>query len=493
MDRRHEGAVGTGGRIQAGADHGFVRGVGLLPATAINMTQMVGIGPFVTIPLMVAAFGGPQALLGWVVGAVLALADGLVWAELGAALPGAGGTYIYLREAFQRKTGKLLPFLFVWSAMLSIPLIMSSGIIGVVQYLSYLPPLAGLAPVNGSPSLAAHVVSILLTVAVVAALWRRIDSIANITKVLWAVMLASVLLLIIASFSKFNAGQAFNFGTFSFGGKFLLGLGGGLLIGVYDYLGYNTASYIAEEVQDPGRVLPRAILLSILAITTIYLVMNIGVLGVLPADQVAKSSSVASSVLEVTWGKAAAYVVTVLIVITGIASVFCGLLGGSRVPFNAALDKVFFRRFGRLHEQLRFPVLGLIWMGAICAVGTLFTLAQVISAALAVLVIIQAVAQVIALITLRITEPNLPRPYRMWLYPVPAVVALVLWVYVWLASGLPGNVLGNTAWVPIFGSLAWVGVGVVAFLIWARLEGIWPFGPNDIQEYAPPASAGSTG
>ena len=100
-------------------DGGFERSIGLRSAVAINMTQMCGIGPFVTIPLMIAAFGGPQAIFGWIVGALLALADGLVWAELGGAMPGAGGTYLYLREAFSHRTGRLMPFLFVWTAMFS--------------------------------------------------------------------------------------------------------------------------------------------------------------------------------------------------------------------------------------------------------------------------------------------------------------------------------------------------------------------------------------
>ena len=94
------------------------RQIGPLQATAINMTQMCGIGPFVTIPAMVATIGGPEAMFGWIIGAIVALADGLIWAELGAAMPGAGGTYIYLREAFQYRTGRLMPFLFVWSAVL---------------------------------------------------------------------------------------------------------------------------------------------------------------------------------------------------------------------------------------------------------------------------------------------------------------------------------------------------------------------------------------
>src|SRR5580704_11067437 len=121
---------------QNGETH-FNRSVGLFSALAVNMNAICGIGPFVTIPLMVSTMGGPQAILGWIVGALLAITDGLVWAELGAAMPGAGGTYIYLREAFQYRTGKLMPFLFVWTAVISIPLIMSTGIIGLVQYLGF--------------------------------------------------------------------------------------------------------------------------------------------------------------------------------------------------------------------------------------------------------------------------------------------------------------------------------------------------------------------
>src|SRR6266568_2338073 len=149
------------------------RKIGLLQATAINMSQMVGIGPFVTIPLMVAAFGGPQAIIGWIAGAVLALADGLVWAELGAAQPGAGGTYIYLREAFQYRTGRLMPFLFVWTAMLFIPLIMSTGVQGLVQYLGYLWP----SMTTGQGDL----VGVAVVALALVLLWRRVESIGRLS------------------------------------------------------------------------------------------------------------------------------------------------------------------------------------------------------------------------------------------------------------------------------------------------------------------------
>ncbi|HEY7199219.1 MAG TPA: APC family permease [Candidatus Dormibacteraeota bacterium] len=471
-----ESRQSTGAVSDQPPSHGFVRSVGLLQGVAINMTQMVGIGPFVTIPLMVAAFGGPQAIMGWILGAILAICDGLVWAELGAAMPGAGGTYLYLREAFQYRTGRLMPFLFVWSALLFIPLIMSTGIVGIVLYMGYLWP--------GMADWQAKVISVALCVVVVALLYRRIESIGKIATVLWAIMLLSVALVTIAAFSRFNPSLAFAFPADAFtpNAKFFLGLGGGLVIGIYDYLGYNTTAYMGDEVKNPGRVLPMSIVISVIAIMTIYLLMNIGVLGVFPADQVAKSSSIASLVLEHTWGKTVAQAVTVLIIVTGFASVFCGLLGGSRVPYNAAHDRVFLKWFGNLHPRLRFPHVSLIVMGAIMALAStqsgLTGLAILISTLTAVFVIVQSVGQIVALVTLRRRQPNLPRPYRMWLYPLPALVALVLWVGTYFASGSQAN----PQWLPIELSLLWIAIGVVAYLIYARVERTWPFGPTEVHE-----------
>ena len=221
------------------------RRIGPVQATAINMTQMCGIGPFVTIPAMVATIGGPEAMFGWIIGAIVALADGLIWAELGAAMPGAGGTYIYLREAFQYRTGRLMPFLFVWSAVLFIPLIMSTGIIGLVQYLGYLIP--GVTDESGNTTLG-KIIGVGITLLIMVALFRKIGQIGKLTTVLFVVMLIAVLSTIIAAFTHFSSAQAFAFtpGAFSFGGHgtFWAGLGAGLIIAIYDYLGYNTTAYL---------------------------------------------------------------------------------------------------------------------------------------------------------------------------------------------------------------------------------------------------------
>ncbi|WP_079110204.1 APC family permease [Streptomyces roseifaciens] len=460
---------------------GFVRRIGLFQATAINMSQMCGIGPFVTIPLMVAAFGGPQAVIGFVAGAVLALADGLIWAELGASLPGAGGSYVYLRQAFQYRTGKLMPFLFVWTAMLFIPLGMSTGVIGFVQYLGYLWPDMG--------QMQGDVTGLAVIALIVLVLWRRVENIARITVVLWCVMIASVVLVILAAFTHFSPDRAFTYPSGAFeltSDHFWIGFAAGLTIGIYDYLGYNTAAYMGAEIKNPGRTLPRAIVFSILGIMAIYLLLQIGTLGVIDWKQMldpasTASSSVASAVLEEAWGKGPARVVTVLILVTAVASVLAGLLGGSRVPYDAAREKVFFRPFGRLHPRHRFPALGLAAMGVITGAGFLIgrhtDLATLIQLLTAVMVIVQALAQVLAVTVLRRRQPDLPRPYRMWLYPLPSLVALVGWlvIYGYADRNSPGR-------HPIEWSLAWVGAGCVAFVLWSRYEKVWPFGPREISE-----------
>ncbi len=444
----------------------FVRSLGLREALAVNMTQMCGIGPFVTIPLMVAAVGGPQAIVGWVVGALLALADGLVWAELGAAMPGSGGTYIYLREAFQYRTGRLMPFLFIWTAIVSIPLVLSTGVIGLVQYLGYYFP--------NMTAVQTHFISLLVVALAVVALYRNISAIGKLTTALWFVMLIAVGAVTLAAFSRFDPRLAFEYppGAFRPAGRFFAGLGAGLVIAVYDYLGYNTVAYVGEELRDPGRVMPRAILLSVVGMMAIYLCMNVAVVGAIPWEEIAKSESVGSAVLERAWGTRAARIFTALIVVTAFASVVTGLLGGSRVPYNAARDKLFFPVFGRLHREFNFPHVALLIMSVITAIGTFFTLTDVINMLTAVGVLIQSIAQIVSLTVLRKRQPKLRRPYRMVLYPLPSVVALAGWVYVYESSGQKAMVL----------SLAWVALGILAFLGWARIEGTWPFGDKEISE-----------
>jgi amino acid transporter len=443
----------------------FHRSIGMFPATAVNMIQMCGIGPFITIPAIVAVLNGPLAIIGWIVGALLAMADGLVWAELGAAMPGAGGTYLYVREAFQYRTGKLMPFLFIWTAMLSIPLIMSTGIIGFVEYLGFFLP--NLTPWQS------HAISVGVTALVVIALYRKIESIRALSGALWVIMVLAVGLTTAAAYSDFHFHLAFDLPGGSWDtSKFFTGLGAGLIIAIYDYAGYNTIAYMGDELKNPGKVMPRSIVVSIVAIMIFYLAMNIGVIGTVPWQTVAQSKSVASLVVSRNWGHTAAAIVTVLILIAAFASVFAGLLGGSRVPFYAARDGVFLSAFGKLHPKHDFPHLALIVMGVLTAAGTFFDLTTVINMLVAVSVLLQSVAQIAALTVLRRRQPGLRRPYKQWLYPVPSIVALVGWCYVYYATDTQSQVL----------STVWIVAGLVAFLIWARFAKVWPFGPKQVRE-----------
>lgn len=443
----------------------FHRSIGLFPAIAINMIQMCGIGPFITIPAIIAAANGPLAVVGWIVGALLSIADGLVWAELGAAMPGAGGTYLYFREAFQYRTGRLMPFLFVWTAMLTIPLTMSTGVIGFVQYLNFFFP--HLTPGEG------HAIGLVLTGIVFLALYRRIESIRNLGTVMWVILILAMGLTTAAAYSDFHLSLATAIPPGATqASKFLSGLGAGLIIAIYDYAGYNTVAYMGDELKTPGRVMPRAIIVSIIAVMSFYLAMNIGVIGTVPWQTVAKSQSVASLVIEQNWGHTAAAIITVLILIAAFASVFAGLLGGSRVPFYAARDGVFLKAFGRLHPKHAFPHVSLMAMTLVMAVGTFFDLTTVINMLVAVTVILQSIGQIVALVVLRRRQPALVRPYRQWLFPLPCLVALAGWVFVFTMADNESKLL----------SIAWIALGVVAFLIWARVNRSWPFGPREVHE-----------
>jgi amino acid transporter len=447
------------------SERGFIRALGLFPATALNMAQMVGIGPFITIPLIISAMGGPQAIAGWIVGALIALVDGLVWAELGAAMPRSGGTYTFLREAFQYSTGRFMPFMFVWSTLLVTPLIMATGMIGMTSYLGYFFHMT---------SMESHWIAVAFTVVTVALLYRRIDSVSRLTNLLWGGMIVTVLLVIVAAFTHFHPHLAFSYpaGAWTPNAKFFGGLGAGLVLAIYDYFGYYTVTYVGDEVENPGRVVPWSIILSILGVLVIDLAMNIGIIGVVPWQNAAKSTSIGTDFMQRVWGRPGADVIAVLIIVAAFASVYTGLLGASRLPYNAAREKLFFKPFGLLHPRLRFPHISLLVMGLVTAVASFLPLTTVINALIALTLFTQFIAQIGALTILRRKQPNLVRPYRQWLYPVPSILALAGWIYIFQASG----------WAAIRVAIGWTVLGIIAFGIWARAEHVWPFGPKEIKE-----------
>src|SRR5712675_1265769 len=439
----------------------------LVQATALNMTNMIGAGPFITIPLLMTALGGPQAMLGWIVALVIVICDGMVWSELGAAMPGSGGSFVYLREAFgPARYGRLMAFLFVWQFVLSGPLEIASGYIGFAQYTSYL--WSGLTR--------PWVIALVTVVGLIniALLYRRINSIAKITVALWAGTLITVAGVMITGALHFNPRIAFDFppGAFNFSLGFFLGLGAASRIGIYDYLGYYDVCYIGDEVKDPGRVIPRSILISTIAVALIYIGVNFSIIGVVswrefvPVEAHPESSFIVSTFMEKLYGPRVATIFTLLVLWTAFGSVFALLLGYSRIPFAAAQSGYFFRAFGRLHATKDFPYVSLLVLGAISIVAGFFSLGTVIDALIVTRILVQFMGQAFGLILLRRQQPDMPRPYRMWLYPLPALVALAGWIFVFATTQVAVIVFG-------VGVLA---LGFLAFLLWSWNSKSWPFG-----------------
>jgi amino acid transporter len=472
-------------------DPRLIRGVGWGSATALNMIDMIGVGPFITMPLVVAAMGGPQALLGWILGALLAICDGLVWAELGAAMPGSGGSYVYLREIYGPKSlGKMISFLFIWQLSFSAPLSIASGAIGFAKYTAYLIPsletqyiarqwslelpLLGALKLKwliaGTTFLAIGIVLVAMFL-----LYRRITQIGKISKLLWLAVMATIGWIIIAGLTHFNSARAFSFppGAFSLSRNFWLGLGSAMLIATYDYWGAYNVCFLGGELKDPGKTIPRAVLLSIVLVGCLYLLMNISILGVVDWREViaaAQSNNklyVFSIFMQRMYGSWAANLVTGLIMLTAFASVFSLVLGYSRVPYAAALDGNYFKIFARVHPDYHFPHISLLALGAAGMLFCFFPLADVISALVVIRILLQFLLQAVGLIVLRIRRPDMPRPFRMWFYPVPAVLAILGFLYVVIKRHDSLREVRYAAVILI--------AGVIIYLVrsWRNRE--WPF------------------
>ena len=460
-------------------DGQLARTLGLRGAVTLNLLNMIGVGPFITLPLLIAAMGGPQAMLGWILGAVLALCDGLVWAELGAAFPQAGGTYAYLRAIFPGRPGRALSFVFLFQVFFSCPLSVASGAIGLGQYAAYLQPrlatratahalqVAGYtAAVSFGPQTAVAVLAVLLAVFL---LYRNLASIDRISIGMLFLVLSAFASIVLSALFHGHLSLAMQMppGAFRLTPAFFAGLASAMLLATYDYWGYYNVSLLGGEVRDPGRTIPQAILLSIGIVAGLYVSMNLSILSVVPwqsliSDQgLGARRAMVSLFMEQAYssslgadrahglGQAAA----VLIVVTAFGGIFALLLGYSRIPYAAARDGNFFRIFARLHPTRGFPYVSLLTLAAAAAIFCLFSLADVIAALVVIRLLLQFLTQHIGVLYLRRTQPDLPRPFRLWLYPLPPVLALIGFSYILLARPNFSRELALAAVVIVIGAL----------------------------------------
>lgn len=438
------------------------RRLGLLQATAINMTDMVGIGPFITLPMVIAIVNGPYFLYAWLAGAVLSFIDAMVWSELGAAFPMAGGSYNFLKEAYGKEgKGKLMSFLFVWQTMIQAPLVIASAAIGFSSYFSYLTPLTHWQAKAMSGS---------VVIAIIALLFRKIEDIGKISVFLWVAVIGTMLWIILGGVAHgnilspiqhINDGLTLNYG-------FAAAIGFASVKSVYSYLGYYNVCHLGGEIVNPSRNIPRSMFLSIAGISALYMLMNVSIVSVIPWEQAKDSEFVISLFIHELSGPIAAKVITCLILLVAFASVFSATLGYSRIPYAAAVDGAFFKAFARTHPTGNFPYVSLLFLGAIAfAFSLLFKLSDVISAILAMRILVQFIGQAIGLLLLR-KSSRTHFPFKMAFFPLPVYLAIVLW----------GCILVSTGLKMMAGGFIVIGAGVIVYFVKARVEKQWPFLPK---------------
>jgi len=430
------------------------RGMGLAQATATNIIGMVGVGPFLTIPFMLGAMGGPHIIYAWLFGAVLALCDGLVYAELGAALPGSGGPYVYLREAYRPfGLGRPLAFIFIFMVMLVAPLTIAGGAVGFADYLGFywssMTPLQHNAVAGG------------VCVVVTALLYRDIRAIGRLALAMLVIVLGTLGWVIAAGLPHAAWTQVFELpASAHMDAALVRALGAAGLLAMYNYGGYNNVCYIGEEIDAPARTVPRAIVLSIGIVVLLYIAMSVSILSLVPWQEARASRTIASLFIERAFadparGHSAALIMTALILFVTAASLYAVVLGYSRIPFAAARDGQFFRVFARLHAVKHFPYVSLLTIGAVTLPFCFFSLGQLVNWLIQVQILLQFVWQCAGVILLRRYRPDIVKPFRMWLYPIPAIVSLAMWIYIFLSASAAGMLF----------SVAWLGAAIAAYVV----------------------------
>ena len=457
------------------------RRIGLRSAVLFNMLEMIGVGPFITLPLVIAAAGFGLSAWAWVLGAAIAVADGLVWAELGAAFPRAGGSYAFLREIYgPKRAGNWLSFLYVWQLSFSAPLSIASGCIGLASFLAWFWPGLEQGPIAALPALHyGNLAAALVCLMVTWMLYRRLSIVTGMAWVLFAGVMAAIAGVIFSGFAHAAALGGWHMpvapalAAAGGMGKAVGGLAQGTLLATYCYWGYYNITFLGSEVKRPERTIPRAILLSVFFVAAFYVLMN---LAVLPSIGGAPGHGVGSDRLRVqlvadiasaAFGGWAGNVIAALVVWTAFASVFSLLLGYSRVPYAAARDGNYFGFLAAVHPKHGIPHRSLVALGVVASGFCFLTLTQVITLLVITRIVLQFFLQHVGVMLLRAQRPELERPFRMPLYPLPPLIAMAGFVFMLVnrSHALQGLAVALG-----------IGLSGTAIYMWrAKRLGQWPF------------------
>jgi len=442
------------------------------------MLEMIGVGPFITLPLVIAAAGYRLSVWAWVLGAALAVADGLVWAELGAAFPRAGGSYAFLREIYgPERAGNWLSFLYVWQLSFSAPLSIASGCIGLSSFLAWFWPGLEAAPLAALPALHySNFAAATACLLVMLLLYRNLGAVTRLAWVLFAGVIAALIGVIVSGFVHASAmgGWQMPAAPAQSAAVAVGGLAQAMLIATYDYWGYYNITFLGSEVREPERTIPRAILLSVLFVATFYVLMNFAALPSMrdAAIHVKESAIIrvqlVADIARSALGQWAGRTIAALVMWTAFASVFSLLLGYSRVPFAAAQSGNYFRFLAAVHPKHGIPHRSLVALGLVASVFCFFSLQQVITTLVVTRIVLQFFLQHVGVMLLRVQRPELERPFRIPLYPLPPVLAMAGFVFILVNRS---NALGGLVFT---GGIALS--GTLIYLVRAKRMGQWPFG-----------------
>jgi amino acid transporter len=338
------------------------------------------------------------------------------------------------------------------------PLVLASGATGFAHYAAFFAP--------GMTTLESKALAMIGCLLATALIYRRIDAIGRWSVALGVLTLGAGAWIAVGGVRHGSlASVAFPAGAWTMSRAFFLGLGGATLYAAYDYMGYNTICGVGGEVTHPERTIPRSILMSIVLVCGLYFSMNLSIISVVPFADAVKSPFIASDFIARVHGAGAARLMTLLILVIALSSLYANMLTFSRVPFAAASDGRFFRAFARLHPAQHFPSFSVLYMGLASAICCVFELDTLINTVTVLYLMVASVPTVVAVIAFRRRRPDAPRPFRMWLYPLPAVVAMCGWMFVIATSG----------WTYVTACVAVIVIGVAAYFWRARAAHEWPF------------------
>jgi APA family basic amino acid/polyamine antiporter len=463
------------------------RKIGLLQAVSLNTLMMFGTGPFITIPFCIASSdpAGPQALIGYAIGAMACCCDSFIWAELGALFPYSGGSYIYAQKCLGEKWGKYVSFLFLWQLLITGPMEIASGFIAVAEYLAYVTQIYTYA----HHTLIAFGCCIICTVL----LYRDISDVGTVAVILWVGMCCAIAFTLIAGFSHFNE-ENFEIPPITNTGTLIWSLGNCAKFGVYDFTGYHDVNFIGKDVKNPQRIIPLAGISTCIIVCIIYFLTYLAVMSYLPWDPkedgfvklVNDDSNNAAYIMAIFCQELVnrnfGIFFTFVVIYCIFGSCYSLMLGFAQVPYAAAKSGSFFDVFGHEHRK-GFADYSLLYMGFCTCVFCFVDLETLIEGMLTTMILTMYMSNSLSLVYHRWTQPDCERPYKMPLYPLPVIVQVLMFSFIFLTSdnwifsrGTPLLELG----------ILFLSIGTVVFLIQSKKEEKWPFAKQvcEIERYS---------